>query len=847
MDYIVVSSSVCEYQAWQLKLLYWSMKKSKQKGKLVILLSEDKGHQGENPDFTFPEDVTVILLPDWAHEWQVANDDWWGGIPNKYKSVEWLVINNYFKNNDKLLFLDPDMVFINPLDIDINDNQVIGQKFVHFNVLGEDSSEGVMYPFLTRFSTLKKISKSYTTLCESIRKDTKKWESEMSGLDFAFKENNVDIKLIEDLGTCTGWNSDNNRNIIGNLIHYPNPISDKIGNRIFFKQDYTFSPHQEIPLHLVKNQTDNLLLTNVSQQRTDYLYHLKYNFDSIFKFYDGSKGYLIFKPWPGGFNNIRMSMEMAVCIAYLTNRTLVLTPEYNMYLLEGESSMDTFFDTSDLGIRSISFNEFCSLKNIPNNWDEIKNISKSLNYDSVANIVNFEKINPSNKFLKNRQIINSSDYFTNEECIFLDSNLLGVSHQALFTSFNTEIKKLVAKYVRYKPEIFDLAWQFINKLGDQQYYSIHVRRNDFQYEDVRISAEQILENIKDIIPIGSKLYIATDHKDKSSFYPLFSKYNVIFYDTLLTQVNIYKEFNVNWIPLIEQLICTRSIRFVGTKFSTLSSLIFRMRGYMDDIKDKIYYVNTEVFNLEEQCTLRDATVYTGNWVREYSDSFDLSNKTIFVSVASYCDSRVVDTLVSIYSEALNHNRVFVGLHLQDTQEVYDELLKYDFPNLRIKFTLKENAQGVVWARNKIKEELYNNEDYFLQIDSHSRVKKNWDNILINQYENIDEDKVIISTYPNHFDMPDYEKKYLNIPYNTPLRISKFISDDPTDNRCVAENLPSLEDYQVIENKWVAAGFLFTTREWLEEVKLPDEMRFNGEEDHLTFLSYLKGWNIRVPS
>jgi hypothetical protein len=25
------------------------------------------------------------------------------------------------------------------------------------------------------------------------------------------------------------------------------------------------------------------------------------------------------------------------------------------------------------------------------------------------------------------------------------------------------------------------------------------------------------------------------------------------------------------------------------------------------------------------------------------------------------------------------------------------------------------------------------------------------------------------------------------------------------------------------------------------------MRFNGEEDHLTFLSYLKGWNIRVPS
>jgi hypothetical protein len=268
---------------------------------------------------------------------------------------------------------------------------------------------------------------------------------------------------------------------------------------------------------------------------------------------------------------------------------------------------------------------------------------------------------------------------------------------------------------------------------------------------------------------------------------------------------------------------------------------------MDDIEDKSYYVNTETFNPEEQCTLKEAHIYTGNWVREYSDSFDFNDKSIFVSIASYCDSRVADTLASIYNEASNPNRVFIGLHLQDTQEVYDELLKQNFPNLRIKFTLKENAQGVVWARNKIKEELYNDEDYFLQIDSHSRVKKNWDNILINQYENIDKDKVIISTYPNHFDMPDPEKEYLKLPYNSPLRIRKFLSDDLIDNRCMAENLPSLEDYQIHENRWVAAGFLFTKKDWLYEIKLPDGMRFNGEEDYLTFLSYLKGWNIILPS
>jgi hypothetical protein len=852
MDYIVVSSSVCDYQVWQLKLLYWSMKKTKQKGKLVILLSEDKGHQGENSDFTFPEDVIIIQLPDWAHEWKVANDDWWGGIPNKYKSTEWLCDNNFFKDDDKLLFLDPDMVFIKPLDVDINDNQIIGQKFLGFSDLEGwnryDSKDGIMYPFALKFSTLKKIKNHFTSFSEQIRKQIGKWESDMWGLDYALKENNVDIKLIEDWGTCTEWNKYNTRNIIGDLIHYPNEISNENGDKIFFKQDYTYAPNLKIPLSTTKNKLDNLLLTDIDQQRTDYLYHLKYNFNSIFESYDGSKGYLIFRPWPGGFNNIRMSMEMAVCLAYLTNRTLVLTPKYNMYLLQGESSMDTFFDTSDLGIKSISFDEFCSIKNISNNWDGIKTISKVLNYDAVANVMNFERIPPPTKFLKNRSYINDENYFTDEECIFLDGNLLGTSYQSIYTCLDDEIKKLVAKYVKYKSEIFDIAWQFINYLEDKSYYSIHIRRNDFQYKDLFISCEQILDNIKDIIPFGSKLYIATDQNDRSFFDPLAEHYTLFFYDDIRSKVKIYDEFDVNYIPIIEQLICTRSIKFIGNKLSTLSSYIYRLRGYMNDIEDKNYYINTEKFNSDAQNGFTSDNQYVANWAREYNDAWTWYKGRIFVSIASYCDSRITDTLKSIYSEASDKTRIVVGLHLQDTQEAYDELLKFNYPNLKIKFTLKENTKGVVWARNKIREELYQGEEYFLQIDSHSRVKKNWDAILINQYNSIEHPKVVITTYPNHFDMPDLEKNYLNLPYNTPLRIRQFLDNhNLKDNRVRSENLPSLQDYEVKETRWAGAGFLFTQKQWVNEVTMPDEIIFNGEEDFLTFGSYLKGWNLFVPS
>jgi hypothetical protein len=121
--------------------------------------------------------------------------------------------------------------------------------------------------------------------------------------------------------------------------------------------------------------------------------------------------------------------------------------------------------------------------------------------------------------------------------------------------------------------------------------------------------------------------------------------------------------------------------------------------------------------------------------------------------------------------------------------------------------------------------------------------------LINQYNNIDEEKVIITTYPNHFDIPDVSNEYLNKPYNTPLVIKRFLVDDADsdDNRCVAQNLPSLSDYEVKQTRWAAAGFFFVKKEWLKDVVMSDSMRFNGEEDHLTFLSFLKGWNLRVPS
>jgi hypothetical protein len=848
MQYIIVSTSKCNYQAWQIRLLNWSRKRVNQEGKLIVLLSEDEGHKNENPKFEYNSpDVEVIELPDWASKWKEEHDDWWGGIPNKYESFNWLAAYYPFKDSDILIFLDPDMIFLEPVNIRPRKNQIVGQNWQGYQPLPNwpVEKQAFMYPFVLRFSTLKMIKEHFKNYCFKIRKEINRWESDMWALDYASKANNIDIKYVPRLGVCTAW-KDNDNTAPSPIIHYPNVIESKKGKKIFFKQDYTFQPDQKIEIRSARNETDKRLLINIDQERTDFVYHVKWDFEEIFKGYNGKDGNLILKPWPGGFNNIRMSLELGVCLAFLTNRTLILPPTYKMYLLEGTSNFSDFFKTDQLGIKTIDFEEFCKEQNIVPDEKEVKKVSKILDYDSVQNVVNFEKIPVPEWFLKGRETINSEEIFDSETNLFLDGGLLGNFYQSIYSSYDIELKKLIAKYVVYKDELIDLAWEFINYFGDQTYFAIHIRRNDFQYKDLFISCEDILANLKEIVPLYSTLYVATDHKEKEFFKPLEDNYNVVYYDTIANRIDLHPE-DVNWIPIIEQLICTRSIKFIGMKLSTLSSYVYRMRGYMNDIDDKEYYLNGEPYNLEKQCTFRDEKDFIANWSREYKCSWDFEKKTIFVSIASYCDTQLFHTLESAIEGATCLSRIVFGVHLQDTQKTYSKLLSKEYPNLKVVFTPKEDAKGVVWARNTLKRELFDGEDFFLQVDAHSRFKKNWDNILIHQYKSINSEKPVITTYPNAFEISDKVKSYEKNKTNSPLKINKFLTENPLENRLRPGNKVALRNYEVTNSKWCAAGFVFAPKDWVRDIEIPDEIIFNGEEDLMTHLSFFHGYSLVTPS
>ena len=841
MDYIVVSTSKCEYQEWQIRALYWSLKKVNQKGRLILLLSEDKNHSKEQTNFYLDSSVEVFELPDWAKEWELKEGDWWGGIPNKYESIKWLTENRNFEPDDRLLFLDPDMIFLESVDLYPDDNQIIGQLWPQAYV----DKKGFMYPFAIKFKTLTTIVDDYKSECIRFRKETGNWISEMWGLVSAAEKHNVEIVYEEDLGRCTLWNEDNSKNL-ASLIHYPNPVESG-EEKIFFKQDYTFNLKQKIDAFKGRNFFDNLLLSNIDQERTNFRYYTQVDDEDLFKFYTGEDGYVLYEKWPGGFNNIRMSFELVVCISYILNRTLVLPPSEEFYLLEGECNIGDFFDLKNLGIKYIEYDEFKAKENINKEYKDFRHDCKLFERKTDEVVYNFERVNPPFKFTKGRDFTNMREEITEEDrYIYFHRNLLGHFYQILYCKEEDKLKHLIKNHVRYNNKIFDIAWLFVNYLEDKNYYAIHVRRNDFQYKDLHISCEELFENIKDRIPIGSNLYIATDHKDKEFFNILNENYNITFFDDILNNLP-HIEYNENWVPIFEQLICTRAIRFIGTDLSTLSSYIYRLRGYMYDIEDKSYGITTEKYNESKEVVYESTTDINGGWAREFSNVWNTDTSKIFVSIASYCDGEIFNTLKNLYKYVSNVNRINVCVNLQDTEENYNKLLSFNYPNLNIIFTKKEDALGVVVARNRIKEQL-TYEHYFLQVDSHSRFKQNWDLINITQYNSIEEPKVILTAYPNEYHVPDEEERYLELPYNAPLKIRRFLDpDSTTDHRCQATNYPSHTGYEPFHTQWCGAGYVFTRSEWIKEVQLPDNIVFNGEEDWQTHISFLKGWNLRTCS
>lgn len=211
-----------------------------------------------------------------------------------------------------------------------------------------------------------------------------------------------------------------------------------------------------------------------------------------------------------------------------------------------------------------------------------------------------------------------------------------------------------------------------------------------------------------------------------------------------------------------------------------------------------------------------------------------NNRTIFVSIASYRDKDCSNTLNSIFEEASNPNNIYVGICQQNNQKDPDCFNPKYKNNIRIiRFNEKE-AKGPTYARF-ICSKLYDNEDYYVQIDSHTRFVKNWDSILIDM---LPQKKAVLTTYPNDINT-------LGKGNDVSILCNPKFEDNMISFRGLLISPPD----NLIESGVVTGGFFFTYGAFLEEVPFDGDLPhlFLGEEVMFSVRLWTNGWDFYAPN
>lgn len=220
---------------------------------------------------------------------------------------------------------------------------------------------------------------------------------------------------------------------------------------------------------------------------------------------------------------------------------------------------------------------------------------------------------------------------------------------------------------------------------------------------------------------------------------------------------------------------------------------------------------------------------------------------IFLHLPAYRDPELIPTIRDALTNAKYPERVTFGICRQyDPEDGFDDLTEYkNDDRFKIYECLYTEAKGLPWARAIINERLLGDEDYILQLDSHHRFAKDWDETLIEMHQGLEAKgyKPILAAY-----LPLYT------PFNDPDgRVQEpwqqqFACFYPHGTIFIRPGL--LHGWQNMTeppmSRFLSGHFCFARTEWAKEIKHDPDIYFSGEELNLTVRSYTHGYDLFHP-
>ena len=226
------------------------------------------------------------------------------------------------------------------------------------------------------------------------------------------------------------------------------------------------------------------------------------------------------------------------------------------------------------------------------------------------------------------------------------------------------------------------------------------------------------------------------------------------------------------------------------------------------------------------------------------DGFRSGQPTVFVSIASYRDADCSNTLRSIFENAKDPSRVFVGVceqNASDDQTCVPKAFEWHDQVRRVAIPSKE-ALGPTYARY-LCTTLYRGETFFCQMDSHMRCTRDWEQRAIDMLAKCPSKKPVLTHYPH--DIED-EAANFSATQAVPVLCKSKFND---------EGVPTFEAVTLAASEtprpvpFTAGGFVFGPGAMLRDAPYDPDLPFlfQGEEILYSARLWTNGYDFYTPT
>lgn len=272
----------------------------------------------------------------------------------------------------------------------------------------------------------------------------------------------------------------------------------------------------------------------------------------------------------------------------------------------------------------------------------------------------------------------------------------------------------------------------------------------------------------------------------------------------------------------------------------------KSKGWMERIERVICEVKKPIPRTPDPISLwKDANKYKKDKAKFNKNP---NKRKIFVHLPAYRDPELLPTIESALTNAKHPERLIFGVcHQFNKDDSFSkDLDKYRkdkrFRIIDMDYT---EAKGLPFARYQINTMLLD-EEYILQLDSHHRFNKDWDNTLIEMHDGLKNDgvkKPLIAGYLPFYDPSDDPNSRTKEPWQSVM--SCFYPHGTIFIRPAAfKNLNQIT--KPVPARFLSGHFCFGDNHWAKTIKHDVDIFFSGEEINLTVRSFTHGYDIYHP-